>query len=219
MVTELLVITGRGFVRKRALIPPSGMLNVIVAGPAAALAQLMASRSEPGTLSFFTVTTRLHPPLALTVTLNEQVLELPTKSVVLQVTAVTPTGNNEPDGGVQIERNWDVQLSVIACTEKFTARLVCPAGAFVTMFAGQVMVGISVSLTVTVKEQFVTPTPFAAVQSTLVVPTRNGCGEVMFVSFVTQMTTGAGVPVAGTLKATKREHSPGALFVVMFAGH
>src|SRR4030095_11536157 len=70
-----------------------------------------------------------------------------------------------------------------------------------------------------VKEQFVTPTPFAAVQSTRVVPTRNVCGELMFVSFVTQITTGAGVPVAMTLKATKREHWPGALFVAMFAGH
>src|SRR4029434_3427177 len=77
----------------------------------------------------------------------------------------------------------------------------------------------SVSLTVTVKEQFVTPAAFAAVQSTRVVPTRNVCGELMFVSFVTQTHTCGGVPCAGTLKATKREHPPGVLFVAMFAGH
>jgi hypothetical protein len=155
----------------------------------------------------------------LTVTLKEHVLVLADSSRAVQVTTVVPSGNEERGARVQVRLSTPEQLSLTVGNVKLTATLVCPGGASVTMLEGQITVGGSVSLTVTVKEQFVTPAAFAAVQSTLVVPTRNGCGEVMFVSFVTQMTTGAGVPVAGTLNATKREHSPGALFVVMFAGH
>ena len=37
-----------------------------------------------------------------TVTVNEQEAELPTQSQAVQVTVVVPSGNDEPDGGVQV---------------------------------------------------------------------------------------------------------------------
>jgi hypothetical protein len=39
---------------------------------------------------------------AITVTLKEQVLELPQRSVAVQPTGLAPTGNNDPLGGMQL---------------------------------------------------------------------------------------------------------------------
>ena len=39
---------------------------------------------------------------SLTVTLNEQVSALPEASVAIQVTVVVPTGNTEPEAGLQV---------------------------------------------------------------------------------------------------------------------
>ena len=47
-----------------------------------------------------------------------------------------------------------------------------PAAVFVTMFAGQVMTGFSVSLTVTLKVQLAVPQELEAVAVTTVVPTE-----------------------------------------------
>ena len=40
--------------------------------------------------------------VSLTVTLNEQVSALPEASVAIQVTVVVPTGNTEPEAGLQV---------------------------------------------------------------------------------------------------------------------
>ena len=49
--------------------------------------------------------------VSLTVTLNEQVSALPEASVAIQVTVVVPTGNTEPEAGLQ-DIEAPVQLSV-----------------------------------------------------------------------------------------------------------
>src|ERR1041384_8375410 len=96
--------------------------------------------------------------------------------------------------------------------------LVVPAGTLVTMLAGQIKVGGSVSLTVTVKKQFATPATFEAVQVTVFVPTGNAVGEVITVEPSVHMTVGVGLPVAVGANASVRAHVPDALFVVLFAG-
>jgi len=93
-------------------------------------------------------------------------------SVAVQVTVVVPTGMHEPDGGVQATVTPG-QLS-LAVVVKFTTWHAWPAGTqtalFVTavMFAGQVIWGGCVSLTVTLNEQLA---PDSLVQLTGVVPT------------------------------------------------
>ena len=49
--------------------------------------------------------------VSLTVILNEQVSALPAGSVAIQVTVVVPTGNVEPEGGLQ-DIEVSAQLSV-----------------------------------------------------------------------------------------------------------
>src|SRR5438105_3773281 len=102
---------------------------------------------------------------ALTVTVNEPEAVLPDASCAVQLTVVTPAGNTEPEGGLQVTLTPG-QLSV-ALAAKLTTAEDWPHGTLVTMFAGQVTTGFSVSFTVTVKLQ-VEPSP--AVQLTVVVP-------------------------------------------------
>jgi len=88
-----------------------------------------------------------------TVTLKLQDAVLPEGSVAVQVTVVVPTGKGEPDGGLQT--TVAEQLSEAVGGGKLTTVLVasgqvCAATAVTA--AGQVIVGASVSLTVTVKE-------------------------------------------------------------------
>src|SRR5437868_1603286 len=84
--------------------------------------------------------------------------------------------------------------------------------------AGQVIRGGSLSCTVTVNEQFAVPATFDAVHETVVVPTGNELGEVITVAPALHVTVGAGLPVTVGANASVRAHSPGVLFVVMFAG-
>src|SRR2546426_95720 len=70
----------------------------------------------------------------------------------------------------------------------------------------------------TVNEQLTVPALFDAVQVTVVVPTGNAYGEVITVGPILHATVGPGLPVAVGANASVREHVPGALFVVMFAG-
>ena len=100
-----------------------------------------------------------------------------------------------------------------------TTTLVWPGGASATMFCGQVIDGGCVSLTVTVNEQFAVPATFEAVHVTVLVPTENGCGEVIAVAPIMHVTVGAGSPVTAGANASVRAHVPGKLFVVMLAGH
>ena len=108
------------------------------------------------------------------VTVNEQVAVLPDASVAVQVTVVVPTGSGEPDGGTHTVVTPG-QLSVAGGAGKLTTLLVVAsqgppgAGGGVTtvMLVGQMIIGGSVSLTVTVNEQV---GPAVVVQVTVVVP-------------------------------------------------
>src|SRR5262249_35323846 len=80
-----------------------------------------------------------------TVTVNEQVLELPAASVALAVTAVTPSGKVDPLGGSKVTTGLVSQLSV-AIAEKVTLVFEHePGSELTTMGAGQVMAGALVS--------------------------------------------------------------------------
>ena len=98
-----------------------------------------------------------------------QVAVLPTASVAVQVTVVTPTGIVDPDGGLQTTTTPG-QLSVAVGGGKVTVALddggQVGAATAVTL-DGQVIVGGCVSLTVTVNVQL---DPACAVHVTVVVP-------------------------------------------------
>jgi len=105
---------------------------------------------------------------SLTVTVKLQFAVLPEASVAVQVTAFVPLANVLPFVGLQL--TVTEQLSV-AVGVKLTIWLHCPAAVFVTMLAGQVIVGTSVSRIVTVKLQFVElPAASVTVQLTVFVP-------------------------------------------------
>src|SRR5438132_14277186 len=86
--------------------------------------------------------------LSLTVTVKEQVAVLPLVSVAVQVTVVVPWAKVEPLAGLQVGGAPGKVTEAVAA--KVTTALELPASLFVTMFAGQVIVGASLSLTVTV---------------------------------------------------------------------
>jgi hypothetical protein len=88
--------------------------------------------------------------LSVTVTSNEHVAVFPLASVAVDTTVVVPTGNTEPEAGT--ETTDEEQLSV-EVTEKVTIAPQEPASVLTVMFAGQAIVGSSLSTTVTVKEQ------------------------------------------------------------------
>ena len=51
--------------------------------------------------------------VSLTVTINVQVSALPTASIAMQVTVVVPTGNTEPEAGLQdIEASEQLSVAV-----------------------------------------------------------------------------------------------------------
>src|SRR5436190_6445368 len=107
-----------------------------------------------------------------TVTVKLQRLVLPLASVAVQLTAVTPLVNVAPDGGAQ-STVVPGQLS-FAGAAKVTTASHRPTWLFVTMFAGQVIVGTSRSCTVTVKlQRLVLPPVSVAVQFTAVTPLVN----------------------------------------------
>jgi hypothetical protein len=111
---------------------------------------------------------------SLTVTVNEQVVAevLPLVSVAEQVTVVVPLGNVEPDAGLQLAVASG-QLS-LAVAEKLTTAEHWPGSFALVMLAGQLIVGFSLSLTVTVNEQL--PVLFEASVAehvTVVVPLAN----------------------------------------------
>lgn len=104
-----------------------------------------------------------------TVTVNEHEAVLPDASVAVQVTVVVPTGKVEPDAGEQTTVTPG-QLSD-AVGAKFTVaevRIGHLEPAAVKMFAGHVIVGGCVSLTLTVNVQV---GPAVEVHVTVVVPT------------------------------------------------
>ena len=63
-------------------------------------------------------------PPVLTWTWKRHVAVLPQASTAVQFTVVSPSGNNEPDGGVQKTFTGDGQLSVAVTVKVATAPLV-----------------------------------------------------------------------------------------------
>ena len=105
--------------------------------------------------------------LITTVTLKLQLALRPTASVTTQLTGVVPVGNVLPDGGVQLV----VQPGQLSLDEVLHVAVVTLVTA---MSAGQLMVGSSLSTTVTLKVQFVEfDASSVAVQLTGVVPFGN----------------------------------------------
>jgi hypothetical protein len=98
---------------------------------------------------------------------------LPEASVFVQLTVVTPVGKVDPDAGVQTAPKPG-QLSAAVSDQVTLALLHWPASVLPVMFPGQVMVGFSLSLMVTVKEQeAVLPAASMAVQFTVLTPLAN----------------------------------------------
>src|SRR4029453_17868925 len=94
---------------------------------------------------------------------------LPLLLVAVLVTVVVPTAKLLPLAGLLLPVTPG-QLSATV-TVKVTLLLQAPSGAFTVMFAGHVMTGGSVFLTVTVKVQLeVLPCASVAVLVTVVVP-------------------------------------------------
>jgi hypothetical protein len=96
-----------------------------------------------------------------------QVAVLPEASVAVQVTVVTPTGKQLPEGGLHTTVTPGQLSEAVVVKFTTTQGSVTLAVAAVTL-GGQVMVGGWVSLTVTVKAQV---GPAVEVQVTVVVPT------------------------------------------------
>src|SRR5215207_2592011 len=93
----------------------------------------------------------------------------------------------------------------VAVTVKLTVCVVALefSGRFTTMSSGQSMTGASSSVTVTLKlHESSGRMPFEAVQSTVVTPSGNVCGEVMVVAPTLHVTVGVGEPAAVTLNET-----------------
>jgi hypothetical protein len=109
--------------------------------------------------------------VSLTVTVNAHAAGLFAASVTVQLTVVVPFWKVEPDGGTQIGAPTPGQLSPTVGAAKVTTAVHNPAAAGTTIFAGHVITGACVSLTVTVK--LVNPPPLALVQPTVVTPFGN----------------------------------------------
>jgi hypothetical protein len=152
----------------------------------------------------------------LTVTVKVQVFVLPEVSVAVQVTVVTPIGKFEADGGMQVVVTPGQLSDVFG--ENPTAAEFWPKGAVTMALLGQVMVGDSVSLTVTVKLQLlVLPLESVAVQLTVVTPFENVEPEG---GLHTTVTLAEQLSVALTENVMfEAEHWPGSVGRIMLEGH
>src|SRR5688572_6091648 len=91
-----------------------------------------------------------------TVTKNVQLFVLPELSVTVQVTGVTPVAKKEPEAGSQTTLATP-QLSSTAGSSNVTMAPPSPSPAMVKTSLGQVIVGGTDSVMVTVKEQKFVP--------------------------------------------------------------
>jgi hypothetical protein len=98
---------------------------------------------------------------------NEQLLVLPAPSVAVQVTVVVPFGKVDPAAGTHADVTPGQLSPAVGGAYETTAEH-CPGSLLTVTFAGQVIDGACVSLTVTVNEQ---EGPVSEVQVTVVVPT------------------------------------------------
>lgn len=106
--------------------------------------------------------------VSLTVTVKAHAAGLFAASVTVQLTVVVPFWKVEPDGGTQTGAPTPGQLSLTVGAANVTTAVHTPVAAGTVMFAGQVITGACVSLTVTVK--VVKPPPLPLTQLTVVVP-------------------------------------------------
>ena len=105
----------------------------------------------------------------MTVTVKEQVALLLAVSVAVQATEVTPLAKLEPLGGTQATVTPGQLSEAVAVNVTLLAQE--PGAVLTVRFAGQVMAGSWVSLTVTVKEQVALLLAVSvAVQVTVVTP-------------------------------------------------
>ena len=88
-------------------------------------------------------------PVSVTVKLQAPVLE--DRSVAVQLTVVVPTGNELPEGGLQVGVGAAPQFSLTVGNEYVTLAEHCPVGAACVILGGQVSTGACVSFTVMVK--------------------------------------------------------------------
>jgi len=156
--------------------------------------------------------------VSCTVTVNEQLLELPDESVAVQLTVVVPTANVEPLKGAHTTV-VPGQLSDVVGAGYVTAAEHWPAAFGTVTLAGQVIAGAVVSVTVIVNVHVVSGEfgePSTAVHDTVVTPTGKVDPDagVQVAVAPGQLSTGA-----GTVKLTTVEHCPGVFGTVMFAGH
>src|SRR5206468_3235359 len=101
--------------------------------------------------------------VSLTVTVKVQALVLPLVSVAVQVTVVAPSAKGLPLAGTHAEVTPGQLSDAVAV--KMTLLVQLPGAVLTVLFAGQVMLGACVSLTVTVNVQaFVLPLVSVAVQ-------------------------------------------------------
>ena len=150
--------------------------------------------------------------MIVTFTLNEQDEVLPDASVAVQVTAVVPAGNVEPEAGVQLLVTPG-QLS-LAVGEYVTAGAVVQ---FVTdILAGHVIVGGWLSLTMTFCVQVLElPQASVAVQTTEFVPFGNWAGALFeMVGLPPQLSVAVAVPSATPVA----KHWPASVLTVTFDG-
>ena len=148
-----------------------------------------------------------------TVTVKVHVLEFAPLSVATLVTVVVPKGKAKPLGGML------AKLAMPQLSEAFTVNCTLleqtPGAAFTVRFAGQVMIGGSGSLTVTVKVQLLElPLASVAMLVTVVVP----IGKAKLLLGVLTKPLRAQLSVAATVKVTLLAHWPAARFTAMFPG-
>jgi hypothetical protein len=151
--------------------------------------------------------------VSLTVTVKLQVLLLPLPSRAVLVTVVTPMGKAKPLAGTLVTLA-SAQLS-LAVMVKLTLLEQTPGAAFTMRFAGQVICGSCVSLTVTVKlHVLLLPLLSRAVPVTVVTPT----GKAKPLAGLLETLVTAQLSLALTVKVALLVQPPGSAFTVKFAG-
>ena len=130
--------------------------------------------------------------LSFTVTNCSQVAMLPELSTTVQVTTVVPKGNAR---GASLVTEATPQLSAVVGVPKITPVAVQVVLVTVTMFAGHIIVGLTLSVMVTVWVLVVAfPEASVAVQVTVVFPIGKAAGA-SFVITTEQLSLYIGVPI------------------------
>jgi hypothetical protein len=149
-----------------------------------------------------------------TVTVKLQVEVLPEASVAVQLTVVTPTGKQLPEGGLQMIV-VPGQLSVVVAVKVTTLQASLTVAVTAVWFAGQAITGGSMSLTVTVNEQLaVRLLASVAVQLTVVTPFGKAVPE----GGVQTTPTPGQLSLAVAAKVTTAEQELASVLRTMFTG-